>query len=103
MRLKTKKDELYQGHKRLRVQEGQDSVCVCVCVCVFKTVNIVSVSARLLRCLLLCYFKQQHAHMQTYANKRACSHMNLRAHTRNEARFPEQSAFLNSSHDSCST
>ncbi len=38
-------------------------------------------------------------HMQTYANKKACSHMNLRAHTRNEARSPEQSAFLDSSHD----
>ena len=38
-------------------------------------------------------------HMQTYRNKKACSHMNLRAHTRNEARSPEKHAFLDSSHD----
>jgi hypothetical protein len=40
-------------------------------------------------------------HMQTYENKKACSHMNLRAHTRNEARSPEKRAFLDSSHDQC--
>ncbi len=40
-------------------------------------------------------------HMQTYSNKRAFSHMNLRAHTRNEARSPEESAFLDSSYDQC--
>jgi hypothetical protein len=40
-------------------------------------------------------------HMQTYRNKKACSHMNLRAHTRNEARSPEKRAFLDSSHDTC--
>ena len=38
-------------------------------------------------------------HMQTYANKKSCIHMNLRAHTRNEARSPEKRAFLDSSHD----
>ncbi len=40
-------------------------------------------------------------HMQTYANKKASSHMNWRAHTRNEARSPEKRAFLDSSHDQC--
>ena len=39
--------------------------------------------------------------MQTYANKKACSHLNLRAHTRNEARSPEKRALLDSSHDPC--
>ena len=39
--------------------------------------------------------------MQTYANKKACSHMNLHAHTRNEARSPEKRALLDSSHDPC--
>ena len=39
--------------------------------------------------------------MQTYVNKKACSHMNLRAHTRNEARSPEKRALLDSSHDPC--
>ncbi len=39
--------------------------------------------------------------MQTYENKKACSHMNLRAHTRDEARSPEQSAFLDSSYGQC--
>ena len=41
-------------------------------------------------------------HMQTCANKKACSpYMNLRAHTRNEARSAEQSVFWDSSHDQC--
>ncbi len=40
-------------------------------------------------------------HMQTFENKKACSHMNLRPHTRNEPRSPEHSAFLDSSHDQC--
>ena len=40
-------------------------------------------------------------HMQTYENKKACSDMNLRVHTRNEARSPEKRAFLDSSHDQC--
>ena len=40
-------------------------------------------------------------HMQTCENKKACSHMNLRAHTRNEARSPEKRVFLDSSHDQC--
>jgi hypothetical protein len=40
-------------------------------------------------------------HMQTCENKKACSHMNLRAHTRNEARSPEQSAFFGLVHDQC--
>ena len=39
--------------------------------------------------------------MQTYEYKKACSHMNLRAHTRDEARSPEPSAFLDSSHGQC--
>jgi hypothetical protein len=39
--------------------------------------------------------------MQTYANKKACIHMNLCAHTRNEARSPEKGSFLDSSHDQC--
>jgi hypothetical protein len=38
-------------------------------------------------------------HIQTYAKKKACSHMNFRAHTRNEARSPEKHALLDSSHD----
>ena len=37
--------------------------------------------------------------MQTYVNKKAYIRMNLRAHTRNEARSPEKSALLDSSHD----
>jgi hypothetical protein len=39
--------------------------------------------------------------MQTYENKKACSHMNLRSHTRDEARSPDQSAFLDSSYGQC--
>ncbi len=40
-------------------------------------------------------------HMQTCENKKACSHMNLRAHTRNEAKSPEKHAFMDSSPDPC--
>ena len=38
-------------------------------------------------------------HMQTYENKKACSHVSLRARAKNEARSPEKSASLDSSHD----
>jgi hypothetical protein len=40
-------------------------------------------------------------HMKTYVNKKAWSHMNLRAHTRNETRSPEKHVFLDSSHGQC--
>ena len=33
-------------------------------------------------------------HMQTCENKKACSHMNLRAHTINEANPPDRIAFF---------
>jgi hypothetical protein len=39
-------------------------------------------------------------HMPTYCeNKKACSHINLSVHTRNETRSPEKRVFLDSSHD----
>ena len=40
-------------------------------------------------------------HMQTCEKKKACSHMNLRAHTRSEWRSPEKNDFMDSSHDQC--
>ena len=36
--------------------------------------------------------------MQTYAKKKACKHMNLRARTRKPARLPDKSALPDSSH-----
>jgi hypothetical protein len=40
-------------------------------------------------------------HVQTYENEKGCSNMKLRAHTRNEARSPEKSAFSDASHKQC--
>jgi hypothetical protein len=42
-----------------------------------------------------------HSTCRHVRTKKACSHMNLRAHKRNKARSPEHSAFLDSSHDQC--
>jgi len=38
-------------------------------------------------------------HMQTYVNKKACKPMNLRTHSRNEAKLTDKMAFSDSTHD----